>query len=208
MLIWLAVACNLEVDLCCRFSDHESTQWCYDNFVNYRSLMSADNVRSQLSRIMDRFNLPRRSTEFTSRDYYINIRRALVTGFFMQVSRCTAGKVPFQLTLNCMNWNWVKWTNMIYLALCAFSEMFSCLLRWLIWSARAIISQSRTTRWSSYTRLPSWTTSQSGCSTMSLSSPPRTTFAPARISNRNGTFVVMKYNSEMSTQIKRLANTL
>uniref|UniRef100_A0A8C7HCF7 RNA helicase n=1 Tax=Oncorhynchus kisutch TaxID=8019 RepID=A0A8C7HCF7_ONCKI len=66
--------------------NHESTQWCYDNFVNYRSLMSADNVRQQLSRIMDRFSLPRRSTEFTSRDYYINIRRALVTGFFMQVA--------------------------------------------------------------------------------------------------------------------------
>lgn len=67
-------------------ADHESTQWCYDNFVNYRSLMSADNVRQQLSRIMERFNLPRRSTEFSSRDYYVNIRRALVTGFFMQVS--------------------------------------------------------------------------------------------------------------------------
>uniref|UniRef100_A0A8C2E1K4 RNA helicase n=1 Tax=Cyprinus carpio TaxID=7962 RepID=A0A8C2E1K4_CYPCA len=66
--------------------NHEAVQWCYDNFVNYRSLMSADNVRQQLSRIMDRFNLPRRSTEFTSRDYYINIRRALVTGFFMQVA--------------------------------------------------------------------------------------------------------------------------
>ncbi|KAM9314844.1 ATP-dependent RNA helicase DHX15-like [Pholidichthys leucotaenia] len=50
------------------------------------ALMSADNVRQQLSRIMDRFNLPRRSTEFTSRDYYINIRRALCTGFFMQVA--------------------------------------------------------------------------------------------------------------------------
>ena len=47
--------------------------------------MSADNVRQQLSRIMDRFNLPRRSTDFTSRDYYINIRKALVTGYFMQV---------------------------------------------------------------------------------------------------------------------------
>lgn len=71
--------------------DHESNQWCYDNFVNYRSLMSADNVRQQLSRIMDRFNLPRRSTEFTSRDYYLNIRRALCTGFFMQVSQlCSA----------------------------------------------------------------------------------------------------------------------
>ncbi|PIO25806.1 hypothetical protein AB205_0080740 [Aquarana catesbeiana] len=65
--------------------NHESSQWCYDNFINYRSLMSADNVRQQLSRIMDRFNLPRRSTDFTSRDYYVNIRKALVTGYFMQV---------------------------------------------------------------------------------------------------------------------------
>ena len=65
--------------------DREDNQWCYDNFVSYRSLKSADNVREQLSRIMDRFNLRRTSTEFTSRDYYLNIRKALVSGFFMQV---------------------------------------------------------------------------------------------------------------------------
>jgi pre-mRNA-splicing factor ATP-dependent RNA helicase DHX15/PRP43 len=35
---------------------------------------------------MDRFNLKRTSTEFTSKDYYINIRKALVQGFFMQVA--------------------------------------------------------------------------------------------------------------------------
>lgn len=68
------------------FVDMEDPQWCYDNFVNYRSLKSADNVRQQLSRIMDRFNLRRTSTEFTSKDYYINIRKALVNGFFMQVT--------------------------------------------------------------------------------------------------------------------------
>jgi hypothetical protein len=66
-------------------SDSEDPQWCYDNFVNYRSLKSGENVRQQLSRIMDRFNLKRTSTDFTSKDYYINIRKALVTGFFMQV---------------------------------------------------------------------------------------------------------------------------
>lgn len=66
--------------------NHEDTQWCYDNFVNYRSMKSADNVRQQLSRIMDRFNLRRTSTEFTSKDYYINIRKTLVAGFFMQVA--------------------------------------------------------------------------------------------------------------------------
>ncbi|KAJ4430267.1 hypothetical protein ANN_22479 [Periplaneta americana] len=71
----------------------EDPQWCYDNFVNYRSLKSGDNVRQQLSRIMDRFNLKRTSTDFTSKDYYINIRKALVTGFFMQSQRCRISNV-------------------------------------------------------------------------------------------------------------------
>jgi len=66
-------------------TDHDDPQWCYDNFINFRSLKSADNVRQQLSRIMDRFNLRRSSTDFSSRDYYINIRKALVSGYFMQV---------------------------------------------------------------------------------------------------------------------------
>ncbi|CAF3656713.1 unnamed protein product [Rotaria socialis] len=66
--------------------NHEDNHWCYENFVNYRSLKSADNVRTQLGRIMDRFNLRRSSTEFTSPDYYINIRKALVSGFFMQAA--------------------------------------------------------------------------------------------------------------------------
>lgn len=65
---------------------NEDPTWCYDNFINFRSLKSGDNVRHQLSRIMDRFNLKRTSTDFTSKDYYINIRKALVQGFFMQVA--------------------------------------------------------------------------------------------------------------------------
>lgn len=64
----------------------DDPNWCYENFTNYRSLKSADDVREQLARIMDRFNLKRASTDFTSRDYYLNIRKALVQGFFMQVA--------------------------------------------------------------------------------------------------------------------------
>lgn len=52
--------------------------------MNYRALKNADEVRAQLAKIMDRFNLKRVSTDFNSRDYYINIRKALVAGFFMQ----------------------------------------------------------------------------------------------------------------------------
>ncbi len=69
----------------CACVDREDNQWCYDNFVSNRSLKSADNVREQLSRIMDRLGLRRTSTEFTSKDYYLNIRKALLSGFFMQV---------------------------------------------------------------------------------------------------------------------------
>ncbi|VDN17686.1 unnamed protein product, partial [Gongylonema pulchrum] len=65
--------------------NHEEVQWCYDNFINYRALKNADNVRTQLARIMDKFSLKRVSTDFKSKDYYINIRKALVAGFFMQV---------------------------------------------------------------------------------------------------------------------------
>lgn len=66
--------------------DEGDHQWCYENFINMRSLKQADNVRSQLARIMDRFELKRTSTEFNSREYYLNIRKALVQGFFMQVA--------------------------------------------------------------------------------------------------------------------------
>jgi pre-mRNA-splicing factor ATP-dependent RNA helicase DHX15/PRP43 len=49
-------------------------------------MKAADNVRTQLSRIMRRFDLPLVSTEFNSPDYYLNIRKALVSGFFMQAA--------------------------------------------------------------------------------------------------------------------------
>lgn len=66
--------------------NNESMQWCFDNFIQQRALKQADSVRDQLSRIMDRFNLKRVSTDFTSKEYYLNIRKALCTGFFMQVA--------------------------------------------------------------------------------------------------------------------------
>ncbi|CDP16334.1 unnamed protein product [Coffea canephora] len=64
----------------------EDPQWCYENFVNHRALKAADNVRQQLSRIMVRFGLKLCSTDFNSRDYYVNIRKAMLAGYFMQVA--------------------------------------------------------------------------------------------------------------------------
>ncbi|CAM9242893.1 unnamed protein product, partial [Phaeothamnion confervicola] len=63
-----------------------SKDWCYENFINSRAMGSAESVREQLGRLMKRLNLPLVSTDFSSRDYYTNIKKAIVAGMFMQVA--------------------------------------------------------------------------------------------------------------------------
>lgn len=60
--------------------------WCYDNFINYRSIQSAENVRNQLERQMTKMAMPMVSTPFESPDYYTNLRKCLTAGLFMQVA--------------------------------------------------------------------------------------------------------------------------
>ena len=64
----------------------EDSQWSYDNFLNHRTLKQADSVRGQLARLCAKYNLALVSTEFSSPQYYSNIRKALLCGFFMQVA--------------------------------------------------------------------------------------------------------------------------
>lgn len=64
----------------------DGKDWCYDNFINYRSMQSADNVREQLARIMKKLSLPLVSVPFADEYYYINIRKCLTAGMFMQVA--------------------------------------------------------------------------------------------------------------------------
>ncbi|KAL3698668.1 hypothetical protein R1sor_012744 [Riccia sorocarpa] len=66
--------------------NEEDPSWCCENFLNIRALQSAANVRSQLLGIMNRHNLKISSTQFTHPNYYPNIRKAIVTGYFMQVA--------------------------------------------------------------------------------------------------------------------------
>lgn len=70
----------------------EPKQWCYNHYLNYRSLQQADNVRLQLKRIMEREEIELMSTPYTDKNYYTNIRRALVSGFFMQVAKRDSSK--------------------------------------------------------------------------------------------------------------------
>ena len=69
-----------------RMADSLPDRFCYENYLNERSLKSADDVRMQLKRKMERLQLPMISTDFGDKDYYLNIRRSLVSGYFMQVA--------------------------------------------------------------------------------------------------------------------------
>ena len=85
--------------------------WCWNNYVSYRAMQQADNVRNQLKRTMEKLDLYVHlgrlflemtfpsltqdlfvtrsdliSTSFEDKSYYENIQRALTCGFFMQVA--------------------------------------------------------------------------------------------------------------------------
>ena len=62
-----------------------SADWCYENYINIRSMRSADNIRDQLENIMAKQGMSMLSIPFTSPGYYNFIRKCLLEGFFMQV---------------------------------------------------------------------------------------------------------------------------
>ncbi|KAJ2554509.1 DEAH-box ATP-dependent RNA helicase prp43 [Coemansia sp. RSA 1933] len=64
----------------------EPTKWCWDNFLQYRSLKSADNIREQLRRVALKNDVPMLSNDFSNPQYYPNIRKAMTSGYFMQVA--------------------------------------------------------------------------------------------------------------------------
>ncbi|KAL8296645.1 hypothetical protein RB597_005970 [Gaeumannomyces tritici] len=70
-------------------------KWCHEHFLSLRHLSSADNVRAQLKGIMERQELELVSTSFSDKNYYTNIRKCLVAGFFMQVAlrESSSGKI-------------------------------------------------------------------------------------------------------------------
>lgn len=65
--------------------------WCRDYFLSYRSLQSADNVRKQLQRIMESNYIDLVLTPYEDKNFFDNIRKALTSGFFMQVAKKKSG---------------------------------------------------------------------------------------------------------------------
>jgi len=66
----------------------ERKQWCWDNFINDRSMQSAENVRKQLTGIMAKLDVPLVTTDSRGSGSFnfTNIRMAITSGMFMQVA--------------------------------------------------------------------------------------------------------------------------
>lgn len=62
-------------------------QWCDEHFLSLAALQTADAIRSELTEILKRLELPVSLPAFGSRSNSLNVRRALLAGFFMQVAR-------------------------------------------------------------------------------------------------------------------------
>ncbi|VVT52999.1 uncharacterized protein SAPINGB_P003353 [Magnusiomyces paraingens] len=67
-------------------AQYNPSQWCFEHYLSQRSLKSADNVRQQLKRIMERNGIELVSIPSDDPEFYTNIQKAITAGYFMQVA--------------------------------------------------------------------------------------------------------------------------
>ena len=63
----------------------EDKNWAWTNYISLRALQQADDVRAQLQRTMERFEIEL-ITLADEAKLFVKIRQALVCGFFMQIA--------------------------------------------------------------------------------------------------------------------------
>ena len=68
-------------------------KWCYNHYLNHRTLAGAENVRKQLEGIERKvIKTSYQQKTYTDPSYYMSIRKALTAGFYMQVAHCESTK--------------------------------------------------------------------------------------------------------------------
>ncbi|XP_055769907.1 DEAD/H (Asp-Glu-Ala-Asp/His) box polypeptide 32a [Salvelinus fontinalis] len=75
-------------------------KWCQDYHLNHRALHTADAIRSELTDILKRIELPVSETSFGTKTNTLNIKRALLSGFFMQIARDVDGSGNYFMLTN------------------------------------------------------------------------------------------------------------
>uniref|UniRef100_A0A8C5GRZ7 Helicase ATP-binding domain-containing protein n=1 Tax=Gouania willdenowi TaxID=441366 RepID=A0A8C5GRZ7_GOUWI len=75
-------------------------KWCRDHYLNYTALLTADALCTELIDTLRRIELPVSTPAFGSRSNTVNIKRALLAGFFMQVARDVDGSGNYFILTN------------------------------------------------------------------------------------------------------------
>lgn len=68
------------------FADNQDEAWCMTNFLSHTSLRLAVVIRAELLEVMQRIELPVSPPAFGCQDNCTNIKRALISGFFLKVN--------------------------------------------------------------------------------------------------------------------------
>lgn len=67
--------------------EEDRQEWCDEHFINNRNLSNAIRVRNQLEGILKRLNIDiTKGNHFDDPFYFVNIRKCICSGFFMQVA--------------------------------------------------------------------------------------------------------------------------
>ncbi|XP_003964022.2 putative pre-mRNA-splicing factor ATP-dependent RNA helicase DHX32 [Takifugu rubripes] len=85
----------------CQQNPHCNVEkWCQDLCLDHAALLTADTLHSELINILKRIELPISVPAFGSRNNTLNIKRALLAGFFMQVARDVDGSGNYFILTN------------------------------------------------------------------------------------------------------------
>ncbi|XP_063290792.1 putative pre-mRNA-splicing factor ATP-dependent RNA helicase DHX32 [Pelobates fuscus] len=72
-------------------SQYDVEKWCQDYYLSFPALEMACVIRSELLDVMKRIELPVSEPAFGSEDNVLNIKKSLLSGYFMQIARDVDG---------------------------------------------------------------------------------------------------------------------
>lgn len=65
---------------------NKDADWCWANFLNFRALKQTSDIRNQLSNMATRQGLEITSTSSSDPEYFDNIKKCILSGFYMQAA--------------------------------------------------------------------------------------------------------------------------
>ncbi|KAG8435492.1 hypothetical protein GDO86_013430 [Hymenochirus boettgeri] len=72
-------------------NQHDAERWCQNHCLNFMALEMANVIRSELLDIMRRLELPVSEPAFGNKENILNLKKSLLSGYFMQVARDVDG---------------------------------------------------------------------------------------------------------------------